>query len=269
MRTSNFRLSHFVTALLVLFFSAGALHATVLTYDIRFGTNNTTYWGNSYSLMTYFSPTNPSYPTTYYGDHASSAAVTVNPPDGSSTTWYNYGNAGEGYTPNIGVSYSADTSIFDTYDDIYWPRVAFLNSYGHYYITFTPDSGYTVQVNSFVLRSWGGSPPTLTADWTLWNNTAGGTVLASSKTDGQGQLGGTAQSFSFNKVSPPFSIATNAGYGAGTLVLDIHFTGGGAGNLSLDDVNFQQTAIPEPASLVLLALGTACVVRRGRGRSRR
>jgi hypothetical protein len=246
------------------------VQATVLTFDIRWS-GNAAYYGSGFSLVSYFSPANssssPPNAIPFYGDHTGGAVQDLGTayPDGSSHTWYNYDDDGEGFTPNIGVSYSTDGSNppLLTYDDGFWPRVAELDLKGHFYFTFTPDPGYAVKVNSFLLRSWGSSPPTITSDWTLWSGSVGGTVLASSKTDGQGQAGGPSQSFTLDDISPPFSVATNAGFSSGPLILDVNFAAGTDGYFSLDDLNFEQ-ALPEPASVTLLALGGVLTLRRSR-----
>jgi hypothetical protein len=127
---------------------------SILIFDIRYGASqgaNTTWWGPD-SMIT----------ETYdYGSRVS--AVTRDFPDPTPFYYpnrdpngtpyyvtYNYG-AGTGFTPNIDIGYSADstTLLAPSQGAPNWPRSLYYATNGSYFITFNPDPNYAVQVKGF------------------------------------------------------------------------------------------------------------------------
>ena len=191
-----------------------------------------------------------------YGDFVSGGG-----PDGVADSY----DVSNGTTPNISLSYAAlhdsgqsTPTGFRYWNDAEWPEVAYLFTHPAddvpslrlFELTFTPDAGYGVLINSFLLDDYAsymvGIPHTV--DWSV---RAGLTVL----------LSGTA--------SVPSAGATSVTTGMsaphfGTLTLRLHHSAGDREDLALDNVSFNQ--IPEPSVALLTALGglMLCVRRRRR-----
>ena len=226
----------------------GTARATVLTFDIRYatsgtgGTNETAaYWGANQSLEAGSDLED-------YGDNvASTPTMKV---IGAYDVWYNYGQPD---TPNVVVDYdtSNPSGTFVTHDGGGWSnRVVTASPSGDMILTFTPDAGYEVAVNSFMLDTY--DTTTITGQWTLREDSPSGTIVATS-------------GFSVNDPSGT-PVNTGADFYGGPLVLII--SGSPAGYLGLDDVNFEQQAIPEPASIAVVGMASLLALVRGRRRAR-
>jgi len=164
------------------------------------------------------------------------------------TAW----SVSNGATPNVALAWSAEAGTaeqrWDFYNDTEWPGVAQMNDTREgtkYWITFTPDSGYGVILDSFVFddyASWEGGSD---FSWKLRQDSTNGTVIVSGNittTDGQ-------------------NLAVNTGMSsvyAGTIVFEIFnndTTSGEQGSgEALDDITFRQEAIPEPAVIGLISI---------------
>ena len=180
-----------------------------------------------------------------YGDFVSGAG-----PDGNAHTY----NMGNGWTPNIEVGYSAESGIEDSLLAFYgnWDgsdALYLLDSTDtadepwDYWITFTPDAGYGAQINSFDLNDWGAGDHTI--DWTIFEDSVGGTVLDSGSFGPGGDTTITTSGLSY----------------IGTSVLELSHTGTRT-YLAVDNLNFDQ--IPEPMTMALLGLGGLALIRRRR-----
>ena len=176
-----------------------------------------------------------------YGDNVSGS------PDGNGHLY----NEGNGWTPNIQAAYAATApsalnyfSGWDGGDALYMQDASINGDPWFYQITFTSDPGYGAQINSFDLNDWGTNVHTI--DWTIFEDSVGGTVLDSGAT---GSFGGD------------LTITTAGLSYIGTSVLEIVHTGE-RNYLALDNLNFDQ--VPEPMTLSLLGLGGMTLIRRRR-----
>jgi hypothetical protein len=164
------------------------------------------------------------------------------------TAW----SVSNGATPNIALLWSYETGGYeqrwDFYNDTEWPGVAQMNDTREgtkYWITFTPDSGYGVILDSFVFDDYinweGGSD----FSWNLYQDSTNGTVVSSGNiitTDGQNLTVNTGMSavYAGNLVFEIFNNQVNVGEE-------------GSGE-AIDDITFRQEAIPEPAVISLILI---------------
>jgi hypothetical protein len=208
--------------------------ATILTFDVQGASVNT------------FMPQT-------YGDRASSTSVVA----GGQTMGLAQGN---GWTPNVVVSYAATftgtPSANDAaqngvrlWRDSEWQGVMYTRSVGtqtaFYDVTFTPDAGYGVRVNSFVADDYNGFQSGHTIRWWLYAGNVGGTLLAGGPTS-IAIAANTQQTLSVPSYPAFF----------GPVVLRIEHVSGAGNDLAFDNINFDQF-IPTPgaASAGVLALG--------------
>jgi len=157
------------------------------------------------------------------------------------TAW----SVSNGATPNVALTWSAEAGTaeqrWDFYNDTEWPGVVQMNDTREgtkYWITFTPESGYGVILDSFVFDDYAAWEGGSDFSWKLYQDSTNGTVLSSGNiTTADGQ-----------------NLAVNTGMSsvyAGTIVFEIFnndTTSGEEGSgEALDDITFRQEAIPEPA----------------------
>lgn len=220
------------------------VYATILTFQIAGpGTANGTLEDGTYND---------------YGDNVS----------GLTSGIYTYGQ-GNAFTPNVVANYTheAGAGPGHTYstDPAFGGGVDYLalNDGFDFWLTFTPGPGFGVALNSFVIEEYDvtGFPALLLlspdVSWAVRQDSTSGAVLAS----------GTSPDFSSNEER---TISPNVSY-AGTLVLEINYTGAGgnSGIIAIDDINFDQIAIPEPSSAILAIsamVGLVAAKRRRRDR---
>ena len=153
--------------------------------------------------------------------------------------------AGNGFTPNVVVAFSPNGGDgFQTYNDSEW-RAAQLDGTpagGAFEITFTPDPGYAVRVNSFEFDDYANYAAGHAFNWelrsgaTLLRSGSGVNVPADTTED---PTGSDNLLISIGMASP-FE---------GPVTLRIMPTAGDAFDRAIDDVNFDQVAIPEPTAL--------------------
>lgn len=173
-----------------------------------------------------------------------------------------------GTTPNVVVSWDADWDIhtsghFGTLEDHTvgggdWdneggiPRIGQLDSASHS-IGFAVDAGYAVVLNSFDFAHTAETAGTTNWDVTLTD--ANSVVVWNESVEFEGGVTVT--------LSPNFTGDLGASY---TLAFNrTDETYGSNGRHGLDNLSFNQVAVPEPASLALFglaAIGMACAGRR-------
>jgi hypothetical protein len=173
---------------------------------------------------------------------------------------------GNGFTPNVVVDFIPNGGNgFETYNDPDW-RAAQLDGIpgtGSFDIVFTPEEGYGVLVNSFEFddyADWPTPPTGHTFDWSLIGNDttlagATGVVVPSDMT--YDPTGADNLVINTGMTSPFF----------GPVTLRIVPTAGDPYDRAIDDVNFDQAVVPEPASLATLGLAAALLLARHRRRS--
>lgn len=206
-----------------------------------------------------------------YGDDVNNTTVVSTAPNGPYT--YGYGVGAEGFTPNVVVGYSHDAGAGDGHSSNLSSAFLGYVDYLHYedgvkfWITFTPDSGFAVQVNSFLIEMHDvtnfPSLQSLTPDvsWALYQNSPSGTLITSGAVElaYDGDAGYAAGDDEFENVT------TSAAAYAGPVVLEFSFTGtGDNGLIAIDNVNFGQIVIPEPSSLTILGIGMVGLLARRR-----
>ncbi len=120
------------------------------------------------------------------------------------------------------------------------------DGYKDHLITFTPDAGFNVILNSLDLNVWGGGGATA-VNWTVTGSVSG--ILGSGSF---ATADGAATTHALNLT----------GKDAEALTLTLLQTSGHEAYLAMDNLSFNQVAVPEPVSLALLALGSAVVLRR-------
>ena len=167
-------------------------------------------------------------------DYASNVSV-----DG--TAW----SVSNGATPNVALAWSVEAGTgeqrWDFYNDTEWPGVVQMNDSREgtkYWITFTPDSGYGVILDSFVFDDYAAWEGGSDFSWKLRQDSTNGSVIVSGNIttdDGQNLIVNTGMSSVY----------------AGTIVFEIFnndTTSGEEGSgEALDNITFRQEAIPEPA----------------------
>lgn len=260
MNATRFFMTAPASLLAVLLF-ASAARATVLTFDIDDGDANTNSFQSTHAA---------------YGDRVNTTSTTV----GSFT--YNYGQ-GDGFTPNVVTDYALSTNAVDQYayrntDAWTWDGVDQLKSTestgkkpATFLITFTPDAGIGVRVNSFDLR-WGGyrfaGDFDMNATWTLYEGSTSGDAIAT----GNATVTSTAYPGSIPNLPPAGGSSTiSTGittFYSGPVVLQITQTQGDGTRFGIENISFSQT--PEPASgatLALLGLGGLAMLPRRRRRN--
>jgi len=153
-----------------------------------------------------------------------------------------------GATPNVALVWSAEAGTaeqrWDFYNDTEWPGVAQLNDTREgtkYWITFLPDSGYGVILDSFVFDDYAGWEGGSDFSWNLYQDSTNGTLIASGNiitSDGQNLTVHTGMSSAYD----------------GTLVFEIYNNqvnvGEDGSGEALDEITFRQTIIStnEPPS---------------------
>lgn len=152
---------------------------------------------------------------------------------------YHYGE-GTGFTPNISLSYGAtEKSSIGYYNDKDWPQVAYLGtsfaqlSPRSFFLTFTPDPGYGVKINSFELFGYKDAIHH-GAEWTIHKGSPEGEVLDSGVIDIEG-----------NYQEGRAIVTTSGAVYDGTVVLEINHTRGSSGGFAMDNVNFDQVKLPK------------------------
>ena len=152
------------------------------------------------------------------------------------TAW----SVSNGATPNIALSWSYETGTaqqrWEFYNDAEWSGVAQMNDTlegTKYWISFTPDSGYGVILDSFVFDDYAGEEGGSDFSWNLYQDSTNGTVISSGNiitTDGQNLTVNTGMNLAYEGtiVLELFNNETNEQYGYSE---------------ALDDIAFRQIAI--------------------------
>lgn len=172
---------------------------------------------------------------------------------------------GNGFTPNVFLDFIPNGGNgFQTYNDPDW-QAAQLDGTpgtGSFDINFTPDTGYGVIVRSFEFDDYANYVQGHTFDWSLLGNgeteLAGATDVVVDPDLTEDPTGG--DNFVINTgMTTPFD---------GVVTLRITPTTGDPFDRAIDDVNFDQGVIPEPASLATLGIASAALLLRRRRTAR-
>ena len=181
-----------------------------------------------------------------YGDRVTSTTNGV----------FSYG-AGGGFTPNVVVDYMklgslAELSFWTSgYSDL--TNILYNEPDGDdsYTVRFVADSGFLVRLDSFDLGNFGVAV----------------TLPGLSIVDGLGNSLFSSSSIPVGAADVPHQIYNfSGGLFAEEIRVIVNTTGlaGNSDNIGLDNIQFGQTAIPEPNAAVLLVTGAALVLRRRR-----
>jgi hypothetical protein len=149
-----------------------------------------------------------------YGDNVSATT------DGNGHSYLE----GNGFTPNVELSYSASSGGQIQYDSGDVAKLDDPAGSGTFWFTFTPDPGYGVRINSFTLSSSAMSPY---ATWMVYTN---------SVSTGTGGALAFAASADFDAVMDYYYF--------GTVVLEINNLTFSPETLALDNLNFDQDGEP-------------------------
>ncbi len=157
-------------------------------------------------------------------------------------------------TPNVTLDWSTggDWDQYANWDgrgDVYQLQGSTIANPGR--VVFTPDAGFAATITSFDLDEWAGGGAT-TVDWSISGGTSG--TLASGTWDDYSVADGGRST-----VTPNVTGANGE-----ALTLSFGQTGGSGAYLALDNLTFDQVAIPEPASTALAALGLGAMAMRRR-----
>ncbi|BDS06008.1 hypothetical protein NT6N_10480 [Oceaniferula spumae] len=116
-------------------------------------------------------------------------------------------------------------------------------------IVLTPDAGWNVILSSFDVDDWAGGGGDSSLDWDVT-----GSVSGSIDSGTYTQPDGTKSALAFNVT----------GSNNETLTLSITQTGGFSSYLAMDNLSFDQVAVPEPSSALLGAIGLGAMAMRRR-----
>jgi hypothetical protein len=241
-----------------------ALASTACATNLVF--NNTRSDGQTYVGLY----SNSSDPVSTYGtdvDFGANATGTTTVVENASNTYtFNY-QKGNAWTPNVSMSYGVGplpaVGVYYTGPASSWPNGAALlsgnfpnNPNDDFYFTFTAAPGYAVRINSYQMVN--GSFGAISSACTLYENAVGGSTMI--PTFVPANVGsGPGQNVTVDLLNNHGST-----FYAGTLVLDIHQTNGNPGVLGITNLNFDQEAVPEPATLSCLSIGGLALLRRRR-----
>jgi PEP-CTERM motif len=156
---------------------------------------------------------------------------------------YGYDLAG-GITPNVEVTYSPNVVFYDTnFGDLV--NVV----YNDVTIELTADPGFLVELNSLDLAGWPMTDRTITS------------LTVTDGTNTLYSLGSTA-------VAGAGPSHSHFDFGGTPLVGETLFLSyAGSNDVGIDNVNFSQSAVPEPSSSLLLVIGVLGLVAGKRSRN--
>lgn len=239
----------------VLLLSAALAGATVLTMDGEVSNSPNASpppaGGNAYGPLG-----NGSTIVSEYGDYVSGPTQTNVPTAdfGAPPYWYNfnYGNNGEGYTPNVSVDKMVVTNVTTTATrswtaagdllKVAYPAAGY-DQGGKWYWTFTADPGYATTLISTDFVKFNSFTQTATV-----NVYKGNTPLS------LGPLLYTSGPLAVNNVAQTIS----PGVTSSALTLEFVLPSGEEMfDWAADNIVFSQTAVPEPASAAMILAGVA------------
>ena len=181
-----------------------------------------------------------------YGDRVTSTTSGV----------FSYGADG-GFTPNVVVEYTSpgfptDLNFWTTgYSDLTNILYNEPDGVDGYTVRFVADSGFLVRLDSFDLGNFGGAV----------------TLPGLSIVDGLGNTLFLSSNIPVGAAAVPHQIYNfSGGLFAEEIRIIVNTAGlaGNSDNIGLDNIQFGQTAIPEPNAAVLLVTGAALMLRRRR-----
>jgi hypothetical protein len=215
------RIRHAALTALTALTIVASVQATVLTFDITGST-----FGNDSPI-----------PATY-GNRASGASQ-----GGPGGLTFGYGNFGEGFTPNVAVSYGQPASFANTgYGALV--NVAY-GSGGVFSMTFTADPGFNVSLYSFDLAGLDqsyqiNSVSVLSGATTLFTQS---NVIVNGSSNGTG-----VTSFAFNPILTRSTL---------TVQVNASNLGANGANIGIDNIRIAQVVVPEPSVTALAIAGAA------------
>jgi len=172
-------------------------------------------------------------------------------------------------TPNIDLTWSATgtgTNVrWEYYTDSVWTggvgQLNTANVGNAFSVTFTPQSGFGVKIESFNFFSYYASATDASTtngqfsfDWSVVRTSDSATVAS-----------GSTGLFTGGSASPTINVSYTApDSGAYSLVLTRTGGLGGNANIAVDNITFSQLAVPEPSSALIGSLGALALLRRRR-----
>ncbi|MGC4013600.1 MAG: hypothetical protein QM755_03635 [Luteolibacter sp.] len=172
-------------------------------------------------------------------------------------------------TPNIDLTWSATgtgTNVrWEFYTDSVWTggvgQLNTANTGNAFSVTFTPQAGYGVSIESFNFFSYYASSTDASStngefsfDWAVVRSSDSVTVL-----------NGSTGLFTGGSASPAITVGYVApDAGAYSLVLTRTGGAGGNANIAVDNIAFSQFAVPEPSAALLGSAGLLGLLRRRR-----
>ena len=208
-----------------------SLRATVLTFDVD-------------PPVTNFENINQD-----YGDGVTSTTMPGN---------LQYGENGEGFTPDINVDYGpggADPALWSTgYGDLSNILFKDTDGFDYLHVTLTAAPGYLVELHSWDMSAYTSafsSDPTIDSVRVLDSEGAELLLLNNQSISRTGHT-----SFDYS-VSPFIDDQLVLEFNAGNL-------GGVSDDIALDNITFAQRAVPEPGAVLLLLVGICGLTCRAR-----
>jgi hypothetical protein len=163
---------------------------------------------------------------------------------------------GNGFTPNVIVDFLPNGGNgFQTYNDPDWQAAQLDGSppNGNFDIVFTPAPGYGVRVNSFEFDDYANYELGHTFNWS---------VFLEEGTDLAGAADVVVDPDTTEDPSGADNLVINTGltdFIFGPVTLRIQPTSGDPFDRAIDDINFDQVAVPEPGTLGVIVVGAGAL----------
>lgn len=176
-------------------------------------------------------------------------------------------NSTDGVTgaPNLALNWSASTGLWQFHTFAPTAGAGQLDNLAVgevFTIRFTPDAGWAASLNAFTLNTLGNGDglSTLDVDWDLFNVTSASSLGS-----------GNVSYVNTPGANSPTNVGLTGGLGD---VLELRFSSDNGPYpltqfaIMLDDLDFNQVAIPEPSAFILAAVGLVGLASVGRRRKK-